>query len=109
MDLDRFMTGSGILCVIAYLCISLVPGPIVGFAGCALCGLSVGVMWPGVFSKAAASVSRGGTAMFALLALAGDFGCPGQSSQNGYSGRGVVSDTFIDWYISVSDMESKGL
>ena len=87
MDLDRFMTGSGILCVIAYLCISLVPGPIVGFAGCALCGLSVGVMWPGVFSKAAASVSRGGTAMFALLALAGDVGCAG-----GPTAVGMISD-----------------
>ncbi len=57
--------------------ISLVPSPIVGFIGCALCGLSVGIMWPGVFSKAAASVAKGGTAMFALLALAGDIGCSG--------------------------------
>lgn len=76
MDLDQFMTGSGILCAMAYLCISLVPGPIAGFAGCALCGLSVGIMWPGVFSKAASDV-KGGTAMFALLALAGDVGCAG--------------------------------
>ena len=77
IDLDRFMIGSSILCIIAYLCISLVPSPIVGFIGCALCGLSVGIMWPGVFSKAAASDSKGGTAMFALLALAGDVGCAG--------------------------------
>lgn len=77
IDLDYFMTGSSILCIIAYLCISLVPSPIVGFIGCALCGLSVGIMWPGVFSKAAASDARGGTAMFALLALAGDVGCSG--------------------------------
>lgn len=77
IDLDHFMTGSSILCIIAYLCISLVPSPIVGFIGCALCGLSVGIMWPGVFSKAAASDAKGGTAMFALLALAGDVGCSG--------------------------------
>lgn len=77
INLDHFMTGSCILCIIAYLCISLVPSPIVGFIGCALCGLSVGIMWPGVFSKAAASVAKGGTAMFALLALAGDVGCAG--------------------------------
>ncbi len=76
IDLDRFMIISSILCIIAYLCISLVPDPIVGFIGCALCGLSVGIMWPGVFSKAA-SDARGGTAMFALLALAGDVGCAG--------------------------------
>lgn len=75
IDLDHFMTGSSILCIIAYLCISLGPSPLVGFLGCALCGLSVGIMWPGVFSKAAASVAKGGTAMFAFLALAGDVGC----------------------------------
>lgn len=77
MDLDQFMIGSSILCIISYLCISLVPGPVVGFIGCALCGLSVGIMWPGVFSKAAASDAKGGTAMFAFLALAGDVGCAG--------------------------------
>ena len=43
--------------------------------GCALCGLTVGIMWPGTFSRAAVVLRRGGTAMFALLALAGDLGC----------------------------------
>ena len=77
IELDRFMIGSSILCILSYLCISLVPNPAVGFMGCALCGLSVGIMWPGTFSKATASITRGGTAMFALLALAGDVGCSG--------------------------------
>lgn len=77
IDLDHFMVGSSILCILAYLCISLVPSPAVGFIGCGLCGLSVGIMWPGVFSKAAALEAKGGTAMFALLALAGDIGCAG--------------------------------
>lgn len=75
--LDKFMAGSSVLCILSYLCISLVPNPVVGFVGCALCGLSVGIMWPGTFSKATASITRGGTAMFALLALAGDVGCSG--------------------------------
>lgn len=69
------MIYSGILCVISYLLISLVPVPVIGLAGCGLCGLSVGILWPGTFSMAAASVRGGGTAMFALLALAGDLGC----------------------------------
>lgn len=77
VELDRFMTGSAMLCVISYLCISLVPVPWIGLLGCGLCGLSVGIMWPGTFSKAAASIKRGGTAMFALLALGGDIGCSG--------------------------------
>ena len=77
MDLDRFMTGSGILCVCAYLLVSLAPSPVISLIGCALCGLSVGIMWPGTFSRAAASIRTGGTAMFALLALGGDLGCSG--------------------------------
>ena len=75
IDLERFMRGSGILCVVAYLMIVFAPVPVLGLAGCALCGLSVGIMWPGTFSLAAASMKRGGTALFALLALGGDVGC----------------------------------
>lgn len=73
--LEKFMTGSALLCVASYLCISLVPVPWVGLLGCGICGLSVGIMWPGTFSRATASISRGGTALFALLALGGDIGC----------------------------------
>lgn len=71
------MAASGLLCVASYLLISLVPVSALGLVGCAVCGLSVGIMWPGTFSKAAASLRGGGTAMFALLALAGDLGCSG--------------------------------
>ena len=91
IELDKFMAGSCMLCVLSYLCISLVPNPVIGFVGCALCGLSVGIMWPGTFSKATASIARGGTAMFALLALAGDVGCSG-----GPTVVGMVSGVFGD-------------
>lgn len=84
IDLDKFMMGSGILCILSYLCISLSPSPVLSLAGCALCGLSVGIMWPGSFSKAAASMKNGGTALFALLALAGDVGCSGGPTLVGY-------------------------
>ena len=77
LDLDKFMIGSSILCVISYLLISLSPSPVLSLVGCGICGLSVGIMWPGSFSKAAAGLKRGGTAMFALLALGGDLGCSG--------------------------------
>lgn len=88
IDLDRFMTASGILCMASYLCISLSPSPALSLAGCGICGLSVGIMWPGSFSKAAASIRNGGTAMFALLALAGDLGCSGGPTLVGFvSGR----------------------
>lgn len=77
LNLDYFMMGSALLCAGAYLCIALVPDPAAGLMGCAVCGLSVGIMWPGTFSKAAAGLPRGGTALFALMALAGDMGCSG--------------------------------
>ncbi len=77
LELDRFMKGSCVLCIASYLCISLVPVPFVELIGCAVCGFSVGIMWPGTFSRAAASIRRGGTALFAMLALAGDLGCSG--------------------------------
>ncbi len=66
---------SAVLCIVAYLMIGLSPSPAVGLIGCMICGLSVGVFWPGTFSLAAESVKFGGTTMFALLALAGDLGC----------------------------------
>lgn len=84
IDLDRFMVGSAALCVGCYLCISLVPSPVVSLIACALCGLSVGIMWPGTFSKAAATLRRGGTALFALLALGGDVGCSGGPTLVGF-------------------------
>ena len=77
IDLDSFMTGSTALCVLAYLGIALAPVPQLSLAACAVCGLSVGILWPGTFSKAAAALPKGGTAMFALLALGGDLGCSG--------------------------------
>ena len=84
ISLDKFMVGSGLLCVLSYLCISLAPSPVMSLIGCAVCGLSVGIMWPGSFSKASATLRNGGTALFALLALAGDLGCSGGPTLVGY-------------------------
>lgn len=75
INLQKFMLASSILCVISYLLTSLTANPLLSLLGCAFTGLSVGIMWPGTFSTAAASLRTGGTTMFALLALAGDLGC----------------------------------
>ena len=77
INLLSFIIGSCVLCIIAYLLASLSPSPVLALVGCGLCGLSVGILWPGVFSLASARCRKGGTAMFALLALAGDLGCSG--------------------------------
>jgi MFS family permease len=85
IDLPRFMAGSGVLCVVSYLLASLSLWPVLSLAGCALCGLSVGILWPGTFSLAARSCPRGGTALFAFLALAGDLGCGGGPTTVGFA------------------------
>ena len=77
LNLDKFMKYSCILCILCYACIALVPVPLVSLLACAVCGFSVGILWPGTFSRASAALPRGGTAMFALLALGGDLGCSG--------------------------------
>ena len=74
MNLNRFMIGSGILCFVCYLLASFSENPIIGLAGCIVCGFSVGIMWPGTISISSKAFPTGGTAMFALLAMAGDLG-----------------------------------
>ncbi len=91
LNLDQFMIGSSILCIICYLCISLAPSAFVSLVGCAVCGFSVGIMWPGTFSKASVSLRNGGTSLFALLALAGDVGCSGGPTLVGFA-AGLASD-----------------
>ena len=74
LNLSKFMLGSGALCVICYLMASLSANPVIGLIGCILCGFSVGIMWPGTISISSKKFPMGGTAMFALLAMAGDLG-----------------------------------
>ena len=75
LHLEKCMLGSSLLCVAAYLAIALVPNPLLSLVGCAVCGFSVGILWPGTFSKGSAAIPKGSTVMFALFALAGDLGC----------------------------------
>ncbi|MBE6857752.1 MAG: MFS transporter [Ruminococcus sp.] len=74
VDLSKFMIFSGLLCTACYLVAGISDIPALGLIGCAVCGFSVGIMWPGSISISSKILSKGGTAMFALLALAGDLG-----------------------------------
>ena len=74
LNLVRVMLFCGALCFGCYLLAALSALPLPGLAGCALCGMAVGIMWPGSISISSQNCPRGGTAMFAFLALAGDFG-----------------------------------
>ena len=74
LDLMRFMVGSGVLCLSCYIAASISNNPVIGLIGCIMCGFSVGIMWPGTISICSGRLPEGGTAMFALLAMAGDLG-----------------------------------
>jgi len=74
IPLGKFMVVSGLLCVVSYLLASLSPSPLVSLLGCVLCGFSVAIMWPGTISLCSPKIPMGGTAFFALLAMAGDLG-----------------------------------
>ena len=74
LNLIKFMIASGVICVISYLLASLSPIPVLGLAGCVICGFSVAIMWPGTISVCSPRIPKGGTAFFAMLAMAGDLG-----------------------------------
>jgi fucose permease len=75
LALERILIGSSALCIASYLITVFSPLPLLSLLGCALCGLAVAIMWPGIFSLSAKTFPRGGTALFAVLAMAGDIGC----------------------------------
>lgn len=75
---------SCIVCIASYLVVSLSPIPALSLIGCSICGFCVGIMWPGTFSISSALLTKGGTAMFALLALGGDLGCTAGPSLVGF-------------------------
>ncbi len=87
INLTLFMAGCGVLSVAGFLLASLAPVPVLSLVGCACCGIAAGIMWPGTLSLAAAECPSGGTAMFTLLAFAGDLGC-----STGPTLVGAVSD-----------------
>lgn len=91
IELTGFMLGSGLLCLACYLMASLSGTPVIGLAGCIVCGFSVGILWPGTISISSGRMPYGGTAMFALLAMAGDLG-----GAFGPSLAGAVSQRFGD-------------
>ncbi|MBU5434075.1 sugar MFS transporter [Pseudoflavonifractor sp. MSJ-37] len=92
IDLTKFMLVSGVLCVLSYLLAGLSTMPVLGLIGCIICGFSVGIMWPGSISIAAPRIPKGGTALFALLAVAGDMGGALGPSMVGYFSQQAGDD-----------------
>ena len=91
MPLEKGILLSACLCIACYLITVLSPWPLLSLISCAVCGFSVGVMWPGTFSLSSQRLPAGGTAMFALLALGGDIGCCAGPSLVGAVSDGVIA------------------
>lgn len=91
IDIYKYLTSCCFLCIASYCLAVFSPLPILSLLGCGICGFSVGAMWPASFSLAAKKCSKGGTSLFAFLALAGDIGCAGGPTQVGF-----ISSKFND-------------
>ena len=110
LNLHVCLVGSALLCVASYLLAVFSPSPILSLVGCAMTGLSVGMMWPGTFSLAAAGYPQGGTAMFAMLAFAGDVGCAsGPALVSAVSGLAGRAGDALTGLLHAATMESVGL
>ena len=101
VKLIKVIVISAILCIIAYLIAALSPFPYISLVGCALCGLSTGIMWPGTYSLASAKMPWGGVRMFALLAMAGDIGCLVGPTAAGWIAEACGNKLQISFLISV--------
>ncbi|MBQ9086588.1 MAG: MFS transporter [Clostridia bacterium] len=101
INLVRFMVISSVLCMISYFLAALAPLPMLSLVGCALCGLSVGIMWPGTYSLATARMPWGGVRMFALLAMAGDIGCLVGPTAAGWIAEACGNDLKISFLLSI--------
>lgn len=88
-DMKKYMVFSAVLCIAGYIMTACQPNAVISLLGCGVCGFAVGAMWPGTYSMAAQSCPRGGTELFAMLALAGDIGCTA-----GVSVVGFMSELF---------------
>ena len=75
INIEKALIISSLFCVFGYIVTVFSPYPFLSLIGCGISGLSVAIMWPSVFSLASKTYNKGGTAMFAMLALAGDIGC----------------------------------
>ncbi len=110
LKLERMLVLSSILCIFSYLVTVFSPFPLLSLVGCATCGVSVAMLWPGTFSLTSRHFPRGGTAMFAVLALAGDLGCSAGPGLVGYISNKVqklASSQMLPWIKDTTELGLK--
>lgn len=75
IPMEKILITMSTLCVAGFLITVFSPIAGLSLVGCGICGVAVAIFWPGSLVVAAKRLRNGGTKMYALLALAGDFGC----------------------------------
>ena len=106
INLAWALMGTAALCVLCYLGTALFESPILALISCALCGLSVSLMWPGTFSLTSAVYPKGGTAMFGTLAILGDIGCAAGPALMGAVSTAVSQNSKV---LALSSMQPEQL
>ena len=87
--LSRVLPMMSLLCIACYFTSATAKSPVLALVGCAVCGFSVALMWPGTLAVASDRFPTGGTSMFGVLAIAGDIGCAGGPWLSGLISDGV--------------------
>lgn len=101
LDLTKCIFISSLICIASYLITIFSPFPVLSLAGCALCGIGAGMMWPGSFSIASEKMPHGGVLMFGLLALSGDLGCLVGPSLAGQTSALFGDDLRVGFAVSI--------
>ena len=71
---SRLMLVGTIIVFLSYVTLAATHNPILGLIACALCGLGVGLLWPGTLSLAVENFPTAGTWIFAIMAAGGNIG-----------------------------------
>lgn len=74
-SLERVLPISCGIAIAAYIVAGVAPWSWLALTACAIAGLGVSLLWPGMLSLAARHFPRGGASMFAVLSASGTLGC----------------------------------
>ena len=89
IDLELLMIFCSGVCAVCYFLCAICSVAALRLIFCGVCGLSIGIAWPGIYLLAPKHCHGVSTASFALLALGGDLGCAA-----GPTVVGLISDSF---------------
>lgn len=97
VNLEHLMILSSCVCTACYLASAMCPYVAVKLICCGLCGLAIGIAWPGIYLITPKYCHGVSTACFALLALGGDLGCAA-----GPVAVGLISDVSGSLFVGMS-------